>query len=236
MISFLRRHQKSIFAATILIFAGGMFVGFGGYWFDNRDMQGMVAKVGSTKISYQKLTNQVDLYTDQARAQGKELTDAEITQARRELLSNMMVDEILALKADELGVVVTEDELARDLRSISAFRRDGQFDQDAYFTIVRSRFRMSPQEFEQDRLKQMKSARVKSMMMRAAKVSPEVLREAYAGANKGSMKDYEAKKGAFEGQVRQMLTYALLRRCLDQMQSRYDIRNDLPKFETGGGA
>jgi hypothetical protein len=236
MISFLRRHQKSIFAATITIFAGGMFVGFGGYWFDNRDMQGVVAKVGPVKIPYQKLVNQVDLYTDQARARGKELTDAEVTQARRELLSNMMVDEILSVKADELGVVVTEEELGRGLRALPAFRRGGQFDQDAYFTMVRSRFRMSPQEFEADQLKQMKAERVRSLLLRAAKVSPEELREFYAAANKGSMKDFDAKKDAFASQVRQMLMGALLRRCLEQMETKIDIRNDLAKFEAGAGA
>lgn len=55
MSSFLRRHQKSIFFATLTIFFGGMFVGFGGYWFTDRDMQGVAARVGKVKITNEAL-------------------------------------------------------------------------------------------------------------------------------------------------------------------------------------
>src|SRR5471032_3162380 len=115
MNSFLRRHQKSIFAATLSVFFGGMFVGFGGYWFTNRDMQGVVARVGKEKITTQALMSRVELYSERLRAQGKELDDAQLASLKREMLTNMMVDELLAMKADELGLVVTDDELARDI-------------------------------------------------------------------------------------------------------------------------
>ena len=123
MISFLRRHQKAIFAATLSTFFGGMFVGFGGYWFTDRDLQGAAAKVGGVKISYSRLMTNVNLYSERMREQGAELDDAKLAQLKREMLNNMMVDELLAIKADELGLVVTDEELARDIRATPAFVR-----------------------------------------------------------------------------------------------------------------
>ena len=183
MISFLRRHQKSIFAATLSVFFGGMFVGFGGYWFTNRDMQGVVARVGKVKITQQTLMTRVDLYVDRLREQGTELDDAKLAQLKREMLNNMMVDELLVIKADELGLVVTDEELARDIRATPAFVRAGQFDQDAYFQAVRATFRESPQEYEAERRKSIQTARLKSLFYRMVKVTPAEMKETYGAMN-----------------------------------------------------
>jgi len=233
MISFLRRHQKSIFAATLTVFFGGTFVGFGGYWFTNRDLQGTAAKVGGSKISYQRLMIQVNLYAERLREQGTELDDAKLAQLKREMLNNMMVDELLAVKADELGLVVTDEELSRDIRATPAFGRGGQFDPDVYFQTVRQRFRQAPQEYEQERRKSIKTARLKSLFYRASRISPAELKEAYASANKGSFKNFEKEKSNFGARFQQQRALELLNYCLRQMQSQVEIQNLLDRAETG---
>ncbi len=233
MISFLRRHQKSVFAATLTIFFGGMFVGFGGYWFEKRDLQGVVARVGGTKILYSTLMAQVELYEDQAQRQGKELTDAQLKELKQELLNGMMVDELLAQKADELGFVVSDAELARDIRGTPAFQRDGRFDEESYIALLRERFRMTPQEFETQRRKSLKAALVQSLLMREAKVSPAELREAYAAANKGSMKNFDKNKDEALGQLQQQNARGLLGRLLQQMQAKVEVQNLLSKVDAG---
>ncbi|NNN05320.1 MAG: SurA N-terminal domain-containing protein [Elusimicrobia bacterium] len=233
MISFLRRHQKSVFAATLTIFFGGMFVGFGGYWFEKRDLQGVVARVGGAKILYSTLMAQVELYEDQAQRQGKELTDAQLKELKQELLNGMMVDELLAQKADELGFVVSDAELARDIRGTPAFRRDGRFDEESYIALLRERFRMTPQEFEIQRRKALKAALVQSLLMREAKVSPAELREAYAAANKGSMKGFDKNKDAALGRLQQEHARGLLGRLLQQMQAKVEVQNLLSKVDAG---
>ena len=233
MNSFLRRHQKSIFAATLSVFFGGMFVGFGGYWFTNRDMQGVVAVVGKEKIPYQTLMTRVDLYAERLRGQGTELDDAKMSTLKHEMLNNMMVDEILAIKADELGLVVTDEELARDIRATPAFNRAGQFDQDAYFQAVRATFRESPQEYEKDRRKDIKTSRLKSLFYRTVKVSPDDLRETYASVNKGAMKNFEKDKDAFLARLQQQRALELVNYCLRQMQSQVETKNLLDSIDTG---
>jgi len=231
MISFLRRHRKSIFAATLSTFFGGMFVGFGGYWFTDRDLQGAVAKIGKVKISYSRLMTNVNLYSERMREQGTDLDDAKLAQLKREMLNNMMVDEMLALKADELGLVVTDEELARDIRATPAFVRGGQFVAEEYFAAVRSRFRQSPQEYERERRKAIKTARLKSLFYRVAKVSPAELREVYGEVNKGSLKNFEKEKGDFAARLQQQRALELVNHCLRQMQTQVEVANLLDRVE-----
>ena len=225
MISFLRRHQKSIFAGTLTIFFGGMFVGFGGYWFDKRDLQGVIAKVGDVKIQESTLQVQIDAFEEQARAQGKEPTDAQITEYKHNLLQGMIVDEMLSQKADQLGLVISDEELAREIRSVPAFNHDGRFDQDAYISLIRNRFRMTPQEFEANQRKALKSALLKNLILRTAKVPASELAAAYAAANKGSMKDFDKYKDAVMGQLGQQRALGLLNHLLQQMQAQIEVQN-----------
>lgn len=233
MSNFLRRHQKSIFVTTMAVFFGGMFVGFGGYYFTDRDMQGVVARVGKVKISNEALTTRVNLYADRLREQGTDLDDAKLAELRREMLTNMMVDEMLALKADELGLVVTDEELARDIRATPAFNRSGQFDQDAYFQAVRATFHESPQEYEAERRKAIKTSRLKGLFYRMTKIPPEEIREAYADANKGVLKNFEKEKDAFAGRLQQQRALELVNYCLHQMQTQLqgEIENRLDRVD-----
>ena len=235
MSSFLRRHQKSIFIATMTVFFGGMFVGFGGYWFTDRDMQGVVARVGKVKITSETLTTRVNLYADRLREQGTELDDAKLSALKHEMLNNMMVDEMLAIKADELGLVVTDEELARDIRATPAFNRAGQFDQEAYFKAVRATFRESPQEYESERRKAIKTSRLKSFFYRVVKISPDEVREAYAAANKGDLKKFEKEKDSFVMRVQQQRALELVNYCLHQMQSQVEVQNLLDRVDQQQG-
>jgi parvulin-like peptidyl-prolyl isomerase len=233
MSSFLRRHQKSIFIATMTIFFGGMFVGFGGYMLTDKDMQGVVARVGKIKITNETLTTRVNLYADRLREQGTDLDDAKLSALKREMLNNMMVDEMLAIKADELGLVVTDEELARDIRATPAFNRAGQFDQEAYFQAVRATFRESPQEYESERRKAIKTSRLKSFFYRVVKISPDEVREAYAAANKGVLKNFEKEKDSFAMRLQQQRALELVNYCLHQMQSQVEVTNLLDRVDQG---
>lgn len=233
MSSFLRKHQKSIFIATITIFFGGMFVGFGGYMLTNRDNQGVVARVGDVKISYDSLMTRVNLYADRMREQGTELDDAKLKALKFEMLQNMAADEVLDIKARQLGFVVTDEELARDIRSTPAFNRGGQFDQDAYFQAVRATFHESPQQYEAERRKAIETARLKSFFYRLVKISPDELREDYAAAHKGSMKNFDKQKDAFAADLQQRQALELVDYCLRQMQPQVDYQNFLSRFDNG---
>lgn len=224
MISFLRKHRKSIFVATISVFISGSFVGLGGFYFTSRDTDGAVARVGSNKIPAQKLLLRVNQYADALRQKGTDVDDAMMSRLKREMLNDMMIEEMMALKADELGLKVTNDELSRDIRATPAFQREGQFDQDVYFQQVRAIFRENPQEYERSRRKAIKSGRLKQLIYRMAKLPPSEVDAAYAQVLKTAPKKDAAKitKEAVAQNLQQQRAVELINHCLKQLSTRVE--------------
>lgn len=222
MISFLRRHQKSIFYAVLAVFLSGIFVGLGGYWFTSRDMDGVVARIGENKIPRARFSARVNQFADVLRERGTDLTDENLARLRREVVNDMVVEEILADQAVQIGLVVTDEELARDIQSTPLFHRGGRFDQDAYFRQVRAVFRESPQEYEIHRRRAIAAARMKQLVFRMAKVSPQEVKDAYAAEKKGVMKDFEKDKNAYTGRLQQQRALELINHWLRQVGSNLD--------------
>jgi peptidyl-prolyl cis-trans isomerase D len=217
MISFLRRHQKSIFYAVLAVFLSGIFVGLGGYWFTNRDMDGVVARVGEHKISQSRFSARVDQYAEMLRQRGTDMTDDKLKQLRHEVVNDMVVEEILADQAERLGLVVTDDELSRDIQGTPAFQRGGRFDQDIYFRQVRSLFRETPQQYEQHRRRAILAARAKQLVFRMAKVSPREVEASYKAEKKGAMKDFEKEKAGYTSRLQQQRALDLINHWLRQV-------------------
>jgi len=235
MISFLRRHQKGVFAATISVFLSSIFVGLGGFYFTDRDNDGAVARIGKNKIPAQRLLLRVHQYADALRAKGTEVDDAMMSRLKREMLNDMMIEEMMALKADELGLKVTNDELSRDIRATPAFHRDGQFDQDVYFRQVRALFRENPQEYERSRRKAIKSGRLKQLIYRMSKVPPSEVDAAYAQVVKSTPKKDAAKitKEAVAQSLQQQRAVELINHCLKQLSSQVEHQIWFDRVEGG---
>ena len=238
MISFLRRHQKSIFVATISVFLSGSFVGLGGFYFTSRDNDGAVARIGANKIPAQKLLLRVNQYADALRAKGTEVDDAMMSRLKREMLNDMMIEEMMAIKADELGLKVTNEELSRDIRATPAFQRGGQFDQDIYFQQVRAIFRESPQEYERSRRKSIKSGRLKQLIYRMAKVPPSEVDAAYKNVLKTAPKR-DAAKITREGvaqNLQQQRAVELINHCLKQLSTTVEHQMWFERVDGGANS
>ena len=238
MISFLRRHQKSIFVATISVFLSGSFVGLGGFYFTSRDNDGAVARIGGNKISAQKLLLRVNQYADALRTKGTEVDDAMMSRLKREMLNDMMIEELLSIKADELGLKVTNDELSRDIRATPAFQRGGQFDQDVYFQQVRAIFRETPQEYERSRRKSIKGGRLKQLIFRMAKVQPAEVDAVYAQAVKTAPKKDAAKitKESIAQNLQQQRAIELINHCLKQLSAQVEHQVWIERIEGGANS
>lgn len=238
MISFLRRHRKSIFVATIAIFLSGSFVGLGGFYFTSRDNDGAVARIGGHKIPAQKLLLRANQYADALRAKGTEVDDAMMSRLKHEMLNDLMIEEMLSIKADQLGLSVTNDELSRDIRATPAFQRAGQFDQDVYFQQVRALFRETPQEYERSRRKSIKSGRLKQLLYRTAKVPAAEIEAAYAQALKSASKADAAKvtKESIAQGLQQQRAIELINHCLKQLSSQVEHQVWMERVEGGANS
>lgn len=235
MISFLRKHRKSIFVATISVFLSGTFVGLGGFYFTSRDTDGAVARIGASKIPAQRLLIRVNQYAEALREKGTDVDDAMMSRLKREMLNDMMIEEMMALKADELGLKVTDDELSRDIRATPAFQREGRFDQELYFRQVRAIFRENPQEYERSRRKAIKSGRLKQLIYRMAKLPPAEVDAAYAQVMKTAPKKEAAKitKAAVAQNLQQQRAVELINHCLKQLSARVEHQIWMERVDGG---
>ena len=233
MMSFLRRYKTALFIGVIIVFLIGTFVGLGGYLFTSRDMSSSVASIGGAKIPYQDYTNRVNQYTEALRSRGSDVSDEMVKQIKQGILREMIVDELLQQKADEMGMIVTDGELARDIQNTSAFQRDGQFDQQLYFARVRQGYHQSPETYERDRRKAIKAAKVKQIIYHAAKLAPVEVAEQYKAAHKGSMKDFNKEKDSFTAKAQQQRALELVNFYLQQLARQVEIRTYLEQRETG---
>lgn len=238
MISFLRRHQKSVFAATISVFVLSITVGLGGMYFTDNDNDGAVARIGGAKIPAQRLLLRVSMYAEALRAKGTEVDDAMMSRLKREMLNDMMIEEMMALKADELGLKVTNDELSRDIRATPAFQREGQFDQDTYFRQVRALFRENPQEYERSRRKSIKSGRLKQLIYRTAKVPQSEVDAAYAQVLRSAPKKDAAKitKESVAQNLQQQRAVELINHCLKQLSTTVEHQIWFDRVDGGGNS
>jgi hypothetical protein len=233
MISLLRRYRKSLFIGTIAVFLIGTFVGLGGYLFTSRDMSSAVASVGGTKIPYQDYVFRVNQYTEAVRSRGADVSDEMSKEIKQGILREMIVDELLQQKADEMGIVVPDSELARDIQNTQAFQHEGRFDQQLYFARVRLMFHDSPEAYENNRRKSLKAMKVKQMIYHSAKLTPNEVAEAYKESHKGSMKDFEKEKPAFEAKAQQQRALELINFYLKQLAQQVEIRTYLDQRESG---
>lgn len=233
MISLLRRYRKSLFIGVIAIFLIGTFVGLGGYLFTSRDMANVVATVGKTKLPYQDYVNKVNQYSDAVRSRGADVSDEMLKEIRQGVLREMVVDELLHQKADEMGLSVTDAELARDIHATPAFQNNGQFDQQLYFARVRQVYRDSPEAYERERRKTLQAMKLKQLVFHAAKLTPAELQEAYKAANKGDMKKFDKEKTAFQAKAQQARALDLINYYLRQLAQQVEIRTYLDQRESG---
>jgi peptidyl-prolyl cis-trans isomerase D len=143
MISWMQKHNKylvwTIWVATIT-FIGAGFVGWGSYNFGSKART--VAKVGDTEISKAKLNMlYADLYNRYREAFKGNFDDkkAEELGLLQQAFDAALTQAELLNYAKEIGLVVSDEELAAALERIPAFQKNGTFDKKLYETYLKNR-------------------------------------------------------------------------------------------------
>ena len=233
MIRFLSKYRKPIFVSIVIVFLLGIFVGLGGYFFSNADRSETVAEVGGKKLSYTTFTTQVSRITDRMREQGTEVTPEQQQRVKQEVLQEMIIEELLSQKAKEMGMEVTDLELASEIHHTPAFQQGGGFDQGKYFQSIRYLFHMTPRQYEEMRRKSLLSFKLRQFVFLSAKLTPGEVLAAYSERHDGSLKDFEKQKAEFSNTVQQGRALQLLNFYLRGLSAKVDIRSYLEQREKG---
>ena len=164
MINFLIKHKVKIFLITIVGFFAGTFVGFGSYLFSDRSSIDTVAVVNGTKIPYKLYHSLYNNIIDMYRASGNETTEYLSKLIQKNVLQELVQDELIYQQAKDYGIFVSDEELAMDIQHFPYFLNEkGVFDSKIYFAFLNSRM-LSPKEFEEYRRKKLISRKVQYLI------------------------------------------------------------------------
>ncbi|KYJ86498.1 hypothetical protein AS592_06740 [Sulfurovum riftiae] len=151
MISWMQKHNKylvwTIWVATIA-FIGAGFVGWGTYDFGSK--AGNVAKVGNVEIKQSQLnmvySNLYGQYNKmlQGKLDEKKAKEMGLVQ---QAFSQLEVQAKLLNFAQDMGIVVSDKEVADTLEGIRSFQKDGVFNKEIYNAYLRSQ-RLKAKTFE----------------------------------------------------------------------------------------
>jgi len=151
MISWMQKHNKylvwTIWVATIA-FIGAGFVGWGSYSFGSK--AGNVAKVGDIEIGQTKL-NMVysSIYNQYNEAMQGTLDDKKAKELGliKQAFARIETQAKILNLAKDLGVIVSDNEVAQRLQKIPSFQKDGVFNKEFYDGYLKAQ-RLKAKVFE----------------------------------------------------------------------------------------
>ena len=152
MISWMQKHNKylvwTIWVATIA-FIGAGFVGWGSYSFGSK--AGNVAKVGDIEIKQTKL-NMVysNIYNQYNQAMQGTLDDKQAQEMGlvKQAFARLATQAKILNFAKDLGIIVSDTEVAQKLQTLRAFQKDGVFVKEIYDGYLKSQ-RLRANAFEE---------------------------------------------------------------------------------------
>jgi peptidyl-prolyl cis-trans isomerase D len=151
MITWMQRHKKwlviTIWISTIA-FVGAGFVGWGSYDYGSKG--GAVAVVGDREVSVTEYQNEYsNLYNQYSRMFGDQFNQemADKLKLKNAAYTLVIQKNLILSYADELGLDVTDEEIAKQLVKYEAFKKDGKFDKETYVKVLQQN-RTTPTDFE----------------------------------------------------------------------------------------
>jgi len=172
MISWMQRKRKyliiTIWVSTIA-FIGAGFVGWGSYDYGSKATA--VAKVGNTEVKMKDLQKSYSaLYSQYSQYFGGKFDEKMAKQLglEQQAMKQIVQQEMLINFANDMDLVITDDEVLNSIYTSAAFFKDGKFDKNTYVTALKGA-RLSTVEYEESLRKEMLIKKLFALM------SPEVL-------------------------------------------------------------
>lgn len=180
MLQFMRKHAQSWLIKVLLALIIAVFVLYFGSTRWGDPAEGLV-KVGDQQITFsdyrKEYQNLLDMYRQRL---GANLTEEVVKSLnlKQQALDNLVNQSVLRIKAEEMDIRVSDEEVRTIIAMQPAFQRDGVFDPKRYEQLLRSQ-RMSPDEFEAMQKKALLSGKMQDIFRQGVKVSDKELSDLY---------------------------------------------------------
>lgn len=132
MLESMRKHAKYFYVLFAIIIVAFIFTFTPQV---DRSSSLAVAEIGKDRITIDEYSKAYNMERENLRRQYKEKFDEEFEKKimlKQRVLNQMINEKILLIAAKEMGISVSDEELAEAIMNTPAFKRDGVFDKDLY--------------------------------------------------------------------------------------------------------
>lgn len=229
MISFFSKHKRIVYMSVGIIFVGSIFFMSGEIFTNQSDV---VAEVGGQKIPYQQFLIQVNRVMANVKDSGAEVNEILSRTVKQEVFREMIVEELLSQQAADMGMMVSDFEVAVEVQNTQQFREGGAFSPRAYYQTIFNEFQMSPSEYEAWRKKARMASKLKQFIYTSVKVTPAEVRGYYLASGK-PLKDFEKEKMKVMDELARAKFAEIANYMLRQLTTRNEVRSYLEAREKG---
>jgi peptidyl-prolyl cis-trans isomerase D len=188
-----------------------------------------VAKVNGSKVPYsyflEAVNRRIRNWYDENPE--KELTDPQTKEIKSEVLNLLIQEELLLQEAKRYGIYVSQSEVINTIRSLPQFQKDGKFQPELYFYILRNYYRIEPSIYENQIKRMITSQKMTNLILSSVKVTDQEVKEEYE-RRKIKEEEEEFKKDFL--QQKRILFY---RQWMLSLYQKAKIINNLDKIEKG---
>jgi peptidyl-prolyl cis-trans isomerase D len=174
----MRRHARSWLIKVAL---GGIIIVFIFWygWSGPADKsQTYAARVNGTVISYDQFYNVYESELEKIRLRFGGALPPELMQKvnlKKSVITGLVHQVLMLQEADRLGMFVTDEDLARDVKSNPQFQRDGVFDPNMYRMYLQS-IKLTPATYEQTRKQELLQEQLIRLLTDSVKTDPEEIK------------------------------------------------------------
>jgi peptidyl-prolyl cis-trans isomerase D len=180
MLNVMRKNAQSwlikiILGAIVVVF---VFWGVGSF---TSNKANRVAEVNGEPISIETYRTTYNNMVEQYRQRfGGQLTEEmlEMLNIKGQVVEQLVNQSVLLQEAGRQDLRVTNEELSESIAKIPAFQRNGAFDGRLYRNLL-NRLRLTPEEFELNQRHQLLVQKISDLVVSAAYVAPEEVRQRY---------------------------------------------------------
>ena len=181
MLDFLRKRKRNwliVFFLGVIIVTFTLFYG-GGNLGDQRAAE--VAEVNGELIGQREFALHYERELQRYRDLLKGSLTPEMVKAlniKGNLIETLIQKKLVLQEARALGLVVSDDDLARHLAKIPEFQAGGRFNKDHYLQVLQAN-RLLPAQFEEEQREQLAIQRLYTLILDAVHVTDDEVRERY---------------------------------------------------------
>ncbi|PKN42562.1 MAG: hypothetical protein CVU60_06120 [Deltaproteobacteria bacterium HGW-Deltaproteobacteria-18] len=141
----------------------------------------VIATVNDSPIHFQPFQERLQRSLELARSQNPGLTAEVLAQMgfKRQILEQMIIEELMLQQAAKLGLTVSKEELAKEIHLIPAFQNESKvFDPGAYQNVLRAN-NLTPGKFESEYMRGMTMDKLRSYVGLPGRLGEDQARDFY---------------------------------------------------------